>query len=587
MSIKMRAISLAAVAFLVLAGSLCAQSITEQQLSQYPVRFAILGDRTGGHVPGIHGQIVAEIERLKPDFVITVGDMIEGYTEDTTVINAEWEEYLALVKPLSMPIYYTPGNHDITTDAILEPYRRYIGREYYSFDHRGLHFVILDNSRWRYSRELPAEQIEWLIDDLRQNRDAVHTLVFIHKPFWYNTTALGKPDTLHSLFTNFGVDAVVTGHFHRYFTGVYDGVSYTCIGSSGGAMTPGPTGLGYHFGWVTVDDKEIAIVPVKLGSVLPWDEVSVDDLYFLNKIDYFGISFVEPLAVSEDLTVAAATLKVDIHNFHDKLTLDDTLRWSVPEGWSVEPESLPLTVAPQGKEQISFQVAGSANLYPVPALTVTFPFLDTLTRSVKAELLVARQVICRHATRAPQIDGKLTEEIWQSPQSQYFAPDGKTCLIDSTAFFFAYDNDNLYLAAHCHESKIDSLFAAATEHDGAVYSEDCVGYFIQPDINDLTVYQFYFNPLGTVFDQKITPYPDGYFDGDPDWNGIYDVKISRGDDFWEIEVRIPLAQLAVTAESGQKWRLNFRRKQERLESAGDWQVPIDYNPKTFGVLLLQ
>ena len=84
-----------------------------------PIRFAIIGDRTGGHVPGVYGEIIQEIELLKPDFTMTVGDMIEGYTEDVERLTAEWNEYLEIIKPLSAPIHHTPGNHDITNEAML------------------------------------------------------------------------------------------------------------------------------------------------------------------------------------------------------------------------------------------------------------------------------------------------------------------------------------------------------------------------------------------------------------------------------------------------------------------------------------
>jgi hypothetical protein len=33
--------------------------------------------------------------------------------------------------------------------------------------------------------------------------------------------------------------------------------------------------------------------------------------------------------------------------------------------------------------------------------------------------------------------------------------------------------------------------------------------------------------------------------------------------------------------------LEFRRKQKRLNSAADWQVPLDYNPATYGVMVLR
>ena len=93
-------------------------------------RFAVIGDRTGGHVEGVYGEILDEVQRLRPDFVMTVGDMIEGYTEDSTQLNSEWKEYLGLVDRLSMPIYYTPGNHDITNEVMRPFYLRYVGEPY-------------------------------------------------------------------------------------------------------------------------------------------------------------------------------------------------------------------------------------------------------------------------------------------------------------------------------------------------------------------------------------------------------------------------------------------------------------------------
>jgi len=38
---------------------------------------AILSDRTGGHVPGIHERVIEEINLLGPDLVVDVGDHIE------------------------------------------------------------------------------------------------------------------------------------------------------------------------------------------------------------------------------------------------------------------------------------------------------------------------------------------------------------------------------------------------------------------------------------------------------------------------------------------------------------------------------
>jgi len=327
--------------------SVLADEAVDYQRDKYPVRFVIMGDRTGGAVPGIYEQMVIEAERLKPDFVITVGDMIEGYTEDTVVLHNEWLEYLQIVDIFSMPIYYVPGNHDITSDPLEDFYVKYTKQKpYYSFDHRGLHFVVLDNARYSKTEEWPEKQLEWLKNDLSENRDATLTLLFFHKPFWYNTLAKGESDLLHDILVENGVDVVFTGHYHRYFVGEYDGIKYTCIGSSGGGMSPGPTGLGFHIAWVTVTNDEIFIAPIKKGGILPWDEVTAEELYFANKIDDHAIRINNKVAVSNDLKISKASISITVQNLNDNLELNDTLVWDIPEGWTIEPTEIAVSLPP-------------------------------------------------------------------------------------------------------------------------------------------------------------------------------------------------------------------------------------------------
>jgi hypothetical protein len=134
---------------------------------------------------------------------------------------------------------------------------------------------------------------------------------------------------------------------------------------------------------------------------------------------------------------------------------------------------------------------------------------------------------------------------------------------------------------------MDSLFASVTEHDGAVYGEDCVGFFLQPVREKELLYQIYFNPLGTAFDQKITMDPDGEIDAEREWNGTYEVKTVKGNDYWSFEMRIPLSQFNIELEPGHLCGINFRRKQRRFASSADWQVPIGYDPRNFGILIMQ
>lgn len=555
-------------------------------LKEYPMRFAVIGDRTGSPVPGIYEQVVREIERMRPDFVLSVGDMIEGYPNDTMEIKRRWHEYQEIVGHFTMPFYYAPGNNDIWNSASLELYTRYAGNPFYSFTRRGVHFVVLNNSMHYTVAEFPQEQITWFINDLEQNKDAVFTIVILHVPYWIETVARGQADTLHNIFCTYGVDAVFTGHYHAYFSGNYDGVMYTGVGSSGGGCSPGPTGMQYHFVWVTIDKNGISIAPIKMDAVLPWNEVTADDFHFVDRIRAEAISMGSAPATA-DLNVPRTEIAVTIRNLNEYMTIEDTIAWNVPSGWSVTPLHLPINIACREVYVGRFHVQSSGNLYPKPTLIVHYPYAEGKSFELNTPLRISRTVYAHEATTPVLIDGQLNEKIWKQPTTRLFAPDGSKMSIDPVNFYFAWDENNLYLAAKCMEKEMDALAASATEHDGAVYSEDCVGYFLQPERADGLAYQIYFNPLGTAFDQKIIVEGNRAVDADREWNGTYEVKTSKGKDYWSIEVKIPLEQFETRGASDKTWAINFRRKQSRLHSTADWQIPISYNPEDYGILVMK
>jgi predicted phosphodiesterase len=551
-----------------------------------PVRFAIIGDRTSAHEPGIYGQIVTEIERLKPEFVITCGDMMEEQSDDER-INAEWNHYLTLIEQLSMPIYYTPGNNDIYNELSEELYLKNVGKTYYSFDFRGIHFIILDNSRWLKYEDMPSEQLEWLIDDLQKNQDAAYSMAFYHIPIWYNNVADNKPDTLHSLYVKYGVDAVFTGHFHEYFSYEYDGVKYTNIGSSGGGATISPTGLKYHFLWVTLDKDGLHIAPIKINSVLAWDEITVPDRKKYRKLRQNGLVFENPLTVNIDPAHQSDTVDLKIDNSLTQFTIEDTLYWDIPEGWNVEPAAMEVNAAPGSETHFIFTANCKGKLYPLPKVSTMFTYAEGKRIRVESDLRIARYAKCFPRESKIKLDGKISEPFWNEPESELYYPEGSDVVIDPARFYFAYDKENLYIAAYCEDKQIDSLVANVIEPDGAVYSEDCIGFFFEPIIESDTVYQIYFNTLGTAFDQKITRAEGGYMEYDRNWNGKYETKVFRGEDFWSIEVKIPADQFSTKINADDIWRLNFRRKQKIYNSAADWMVPIGADPKRMGLLRMQ
>lgn len=552
-----------------------------------PVRLAIIGDRTGGHIPGIYSSIVKEIQLLHPELVITVGDMIEGFVDDTAVINDRWQEYFEVVKPLTMPLYYTPGNNDVYSDLSADWYRLHVAELYYSFNHQNLHFIIMDNSRVEKSEDIPPEQIEWLTEDLSAHSDAAFTFVFMHKPFWYETTAENKPDTLHRLFVKYGVDAVFCGHYHEYFTGIFDGIRYTTVGSSGGSTNPAPNGLEYHYLWVTIDRQGIHPAVINKGSVMPPDIITATELKTYKPLQRTGLVFPEPLPVENDLTVNTTSGKIILKNSSSPFPLEDTLRWDVPDNWIVTPEVMPIQVPARTDREITFTASVSGPLYPVPEIAVNFTYGKNKKVKVSVPISVARTAECFPVEGKVVIDGRLDESCWRQPVTELFSEEGPLRMTEPAAFYFAYDSDNLYLAARCHETRMDSLKAVVTERDGALHQEDCIGYFIEPHAGSDTVFQIYFNTLGTIYDYKIWKNTDGSTDY-ANWNGEYETKTAINRDNWSMEIRLPVKQLGLAGIApGQKWEINFRRKQPRLAAAADWQLPIGYPAYRGGWLIMK
>src|SRR6266481_4561691 len=74
-------------AILVLGGIVAVRAVTEPKND---FRFSILGDRTGGPTPEIYGRVWREVDLLHPDFVINVGDTIQGGSDERAP--AEWRD---------------------------------------------------------------------------------------------------------------------------------------------------------------------------------------------------------------------------------------------------------------------------------------------------------------------------------------------------------------------------------------------------------------------------------------------------------------------------------------------------------------
>ncbi len=248
--------------------------------------FAVIGDRTGGAQPQIYGRVWREVDLLHPDFVVSVGDTIQG-REDETALD-QWKALRPIwARYNHYPLYFTPGNHDVWSAYSRELYEKESGRKSnYSFDYQDAHFTVLDTAE---PRTLTAEQLDFLRQDLEANRDKNPKFVIFHHPYWLAGFE-AEDDTfpLHDILRKYGVDYVLSGHGHRFVRMVRDGIVYMEVGSSGGQMTGALVrgegfrdGRFYHWIWARVKNGKVSFTVKEIGGSMgagrmfpakDWDE---------------------------------------------------------------------------------------------------------------------------------------------------------------------------------------------------------------------------------------------------------------------------------------------------------------------------
>jgi len=150
-------------------------------------QFAIVTDRNGGNRPLIFEDAVNKLNIMYPEFVLSVGDLINGYTKDTNQIKKEWNEVNNIIDNLKMPFFYLPGNHDITNKVMAKEWEKRYGKRYYYFIYKNTLFIIMDsNDDDEYN--LTRDQTDFVLETLKKNANVRWTFLLMHHPIWtYNT----------------------------------------------------------------------------------------------------------------------------------------------------------------------------------------------------------------------------------------------------------------------------------------------------------------------------------------------------------------------------------------------------------------
>jgi len=231
-------------------------------------------------------QSINELEH-KPDFVLMGGDMaFDGLYTDLEVFDESIQWYKKLSDQLSMPYYHCIGNHDVlglSSRRKVAPDHPEIGKvyimnrlgmekDYYSFNHKGWHFVVLNSifekqaeSGPAYETRIGEDQLEWLRYDLGAHSSmptiaVSHIAAFCHKgqinqdfelPAM-SGLVLKDNKQLREIFERHNVKALLQGHTHVSEDFRYKDIWYITSQSASAAWWGG-NWLGFQPGYTILE----------------------------------------------------------------------------------------------------------------------------------------------------------------------------------------------------------------------------------------------------------------------------------------------------------------------------------------------
>ncbi|WP_193139045.1 metallophosphoesterase [Meridianimarinicoccus sp. MJW13] len=264
--------------------------------------FAIHSDLTGGERPQVFEIAMAQLNLLRPEFVISVGDLIEGGDVDRDQHLREWEDYDRRVEALKAPIFYVGGNHDLSTQLSQDIWQARLGPSFYHFRYKDVLFLVLDTedntpSRIdeiaaaraqaveiyktegpkafaateynqmpeRASGTISAGQAAYFRAVIADNPDVRWTFLFVHKPAWkregdvaFSSIEAALSDRSYTVFN---------GHEHVYDYRQRHGRDYIQLATTSGEQFPDLGMSEDHVTLVTVSGEEVDIATLMLSGI--------------------------------------------------------------------------------------------------------------------------------------------------------------------------------------------------------------------------------------------------------------------------------------------------------------------------------
>lgn len=264
--------------------------------------FALFSDLTGGERDGVFEVAVEQLRLLRPELIISVGDLIGGGAVDHEQLVREWDSFDERASRARAPVFHVGGNHDLINPDMWEVWEERYGRRYYHFVYKNALFLVLDTEDnpadfQQYIHEIRLETIRVIeadgweagsdteyakLQEAKSGRIGAQqaayfrnvigrypnvrwTFVLMHKAAWerqdeenFSTieTALnGRPYT------------VFHGHLHSYRHQQRFGQDYIRLGTTGGTHSPDAPMAIDHVTLVTVSEMGVDIANLRMSGI--------------------------------------------------------------------------------------------------------------------------------------------------------------------------------------------------------------------------------------------------------------------------------------------------------------------------------
>ena len=228
-------------------------------------------------------QCFKKARTIKSDFVLQGGDHVfDALQVNRSRATSVFDLYAKTEQDLGTKIYHTIGNHDCfgiySSSGVAESdplygkkmFEERFGKTYYSFDHKGVHFIVLDSigitSDRLYEGRVDQAQLDWLKSDLGGLPPSMPIIVSVHIPLvtaFYSYVPVPEPEPKHhglsvvnayeviALFEGHNVLGVLQGHTHINEKVMWKGVPYITSGAVSGNWWHG-TRMGTPEGFTVV-----------------------------------------------------------------------------------------------------------------------------------------------------------------------------------------------------------------------------------------------------------------------------------------------------------------------------------------------